>query len=832
MSQTISYRYLESKYVADNHVIANEILSFNISRYVDKLSTGMGITTLFLDHCPKNVIILSPYTSMVEIKQQKDKKKIATFIHGSANGAWGLIDKQIDNNKHVVINATTDGFIKLRENQPEIYHKILNYCHIVADEWHTVFGNTFSKSLPKLYEVILESPLTYVVTTGTSIINHLEIPDGVEIMILDYKVREKKELTIHLCKGEKNEIEKSIVLHIRDCLSKGLKPAIATNNKKYLKVCPELTKELLAGEAMKAKTKLVTKVEEVTNINNADVAFFSTKYVPGADFDGKVSVHTIADGSFKADSKTTQEIFQAPGRPRIGYINTKLTYKPSDGHRCEKVIISEIEQFDRAKPTYAADTKELFYELMMSQTYGDFEVFLEKFTYYGVDVTVVDEDEDYIGIDESSTLATSLTNLMKNNEQNIQRSYIHVLNNIQGDAYDTNLYTENIVTVYVIWKLVSLGLVDVDKLKADEDIGQQCRSIPFILDNATSCDDEVKKCLDWLRVVNSKKDIKAILKKKTVQSDKNEENVRSWVLLKSTLNNIFKTAFENKLKSIGINVIKHLKTYGDKTVNHGLEDALQRDVNLTFSEFTTNVHTNFKNKLQEFNIPDNQSATDLFLKVNDEVKKAVQSKTLNELNYILNGNRERYIKQFVDLGKFIFCLKYDLYFTGFKLTRSSNREYNPVVKVPKVLKRLTPIPFNEFDIISANPMIIDLLVGSNIGQNMYQSLMTKYGITRDQAKTKYNTAINNHKDKSRYKTMKSLGYDDSQANYLADLGKVKGKVYKETTAIEERLVDDLAHANFLNTYARSHDGLICFEDLTKLNLPNDVNFEKTHFSVR
>ena len=347
MNQDVVYRKLDPKFVSQDPILTEEILRFKINLYLDKLSTGMGVTTLFLYHCPKNVIVLSPFTSMVDIKQQKDTEGKVVFIHGTADGAWGLVEKKIDNSEHVVINATADGFIKLKENKPEIYQKILNYCHIVVDEWHTVFGNTFSKALPKLYEIILETPLPYIVTTGTSIINYLEVPDDVQIMVLDYKVREKKELAIHLCKGEKNEIEKSIALHIHDCLKKKLKPAIATNNKKYLKVCPELTRELLAGDAMKAKSKLVTKFDEVTNIGDADVAFFSTKYVPGADFEGDISIHTIADGSFKADSKTTQEIVQAPGRARIGYRNSKLTYKPSEGHRCEKEIISEIQQFDR-----------------------------------------------------------------------------------------------------------------------------------------------------------------------------------------------------------------------------------------------------------------------------------------------------------------------------------------------------------------------------------------------------------------------------------------------------------------------------------------------------
>ena len=77
--------------------------------------------------------------------------------------------------------------------------------------------------------------------------------------------------------------------------------------------------------------------------------------------------------------------------------------------------------------------------------------------------------------------------------------------------------------------------------------------------------------------------------------------------------------------------------------------------------------------------------------------------------------------------------------------------------------------------------------------------------------------------------MVSLGYNDDQAKYLAELGSVKGAIYRLATAKEEELVLDLANENFLHTFARSHDGLICFKELTKLNFPNNVNFNKTHF---
>lgn len=143
-----------------------------------------------------------------------------------------------------------------------------------------------------------------------------------------------------------------------------------------------------------------------------------------------------------------------------------------------------------------------------------------------------------------------------------------------------------------------------------------------------------------------------------------------------------------------------------------------------------------------------------------------------------------------------------------------NRVYNKTTSLSiGQIESLTYGHFIEVDITAANPQFIDEMLNkypglekSNIGCNVYENLMRKRGLTRNEAKEIYNIALNKSDEHNRdirrtKKVFLDAGYTTKQISKLYELTKIKGEIYLKMTEREKEAVNKIREV------------LICFENI-------------------
>jgi hypothetical protein len=96
------------------------------------------------------------------------------------------------------------------------------------------------------------------------------------------------------------------------------------------------------------------------------------------------------------------------------------------------------------------------------------------------------------------------------------------------------------------------------------------------------------------------------------------------------------------------------------------------------------------------------------------------------------------------------------------------RIYNSTAQCPRTLRYLQPFILVGFDITGAYPSFIDKAVGSNLGKTIYDNIATSTGISRSEAKTLFNRALNSKKYRSHDLEFIPLFIDKLEAQGLTD----------------------------------------------------------------
>jgi len=172
-----------------------------------------------------------------------------------------------------------------------------------------------------------------------------------------------------------------------------------------------------------------------------------------------------------------------------------------------------------------------------------------------------------------------------------------------------------------------------------------------------------------------------------------------------------------------------------------------------------------------------------------------------------------------------------------KSKETKNREYHGLTQLLKGLRCMIPLIYLSIDLVSANPQIIDKLLGCKKGLFVYQNLMDKRGISRDKAKKLFNMTLNRH-----YLTIEDAmlvymdcGYNDDEALRLAQMTtrKKKGEFYEVMTAIEKKLMKNYSNELTVESY-RFHDALIVNLESVEyqhITLPTFVKGYNYHFTL-
>jgi len=160
----------------------------------------------------------------------------------------------------------------------------------------------------------------------------------------------------------------------------------------------------------------------------------------------------------------------------------------------------------------------------------------------------------------------------------------------------------------------------------------------------------------------------------------------------------------------------------------------------------------------------------------------------------------------------------------FKVKADGNREYNPLSKIPTILRSCLPFDVMEFDIKRAFPTFIDIELQSNFRESIYEKISKQEfsmylnsnaenkGMTIDVARTKLATV-----------------YGDRTCEVITDERfNKKGKVFSDFTSYEKKYIELFIKENELKHYARLHDGVFVLKGTECKRL----KFDTVEFSVK
>lgn len=176
-------------------------------------------------------------------------------------------------------------------------------------------------------------------------------------------------------------------------------------------------------------------------------------------------------------------------------------------------------------------------------------------------------------------------------------------------------------------------------------------------------------------------------------------------------------------------------------------------------------------------------------------------------------------------GLFLICKECGLPTDNFKISYGENkyREFNPMVKTARPYRKYFPFKLLEYDIKCANPTFIDLLVNSNLKDEVYSSLQKNRGIDRETAKELFNTYVNSGEYNSLEKQKEfflECGYNEKQAKELAQLTKPTPegkKMYDHMTSMERGMIEAFVRENKIRGFVRLHDAVIVFDKAENRN---------------
>ncbi|MDB0040613.1 hypothetical protein N9E81_00360 [Algibacter sp.] len=145
----------------------------------------------------------------------------------------------------------------------------------------------------------------------------------------------------------------------------------------------------------------------------------------------------------------------------------------------------------------------------------------------------------------------------------------------------------------------------------------------------------------------------------------------------------------------------------------------------------------------------------------------------------------------------------------FNVKVTEHREYNPLSKIPSVLRANLPFKVKEFDIVRAFPTFIDRELGiSNRDQDVYNII----------DKVTFNTLLNIHND------VKGTSIEDVRTKlkpiYGSRVNEVitesrfneKGRMFKDMVIYEEQAIEKFVEANDIENFVRLHDGIFVLEE--------------------
>lgn len=159
----------------------------------------------------------------------------------------------------------------------------------------------------------------------------------------------------------------------------------------------------------------------------------------------------------------------------------------------------------------------------------------------------------------------------------------------------------------------------------------------------------------------------------------------------------------------------------------------------------------------------------------------------------------------------------------FNVQFKDDREYNPLTKIPSVLRGSLPFDVKEYDIKRAFPTFIDIELNSEYRHDVYEKISKSNFAMFLNSNIESKVTI----DKAR-KGLKTI-YKDRVNEVLTDERyNEKGRLFKDLTRYEKEYIDMFVSENKLTNYVRLHDGIFVLKDVECESLV----FDTVEFSIK
>jgi hypothetical protein len=304
-----------------------------------------------------------------------------------------------------------------------------------------------------------------------------------------------------------------------------------------------------------------------------------------------------------------------------------------------------------------------------------------------------------------------------------------------------------------------------------------------------------------------------------VQQDKVDEETLQSMEIQSKISEVIKADYLygiSKTLDIPTNKIQKLIDENDK----GLNDKMyKRHIKSFFKHSLNKVIRNLSFEPTAHQIEGIELKIDTYKNTLNKTKEDRTSDSikfkLSLIDYSIEKQKECHRYYLLGMAS----LHIAGHMAGFRCSKASNREYNVATKVPRALRyKYTPYKMVEVDIASTNPQIIDQILRTNIGMDVYNNLMNNHGISRDRAKVLFNRTINNQNLSIEKATeiYVSAGYTEEDAKKLAERT-TSSKIYTEMCVEEEYLIDTYKAVTRVQNAIRIHDALLM------LAIPHNTN---------
>lgn len=159
----------------------------------------------------------------------------------------------------------------------------------------------------------------------------------------------------------------------------------------------------------------------------------------------------------------------------------------------------------------------------------------------------------------------------------------------------------------------------------------------------------------------------------------------------------------------------------------------------------------------------------------------------------------------------------------FNVKIKDNREYNPLTKIPSVLRGNIPFEVKEYDIKRAFPSFIDIELNTDFRHSIYESInKSEFAIYLNSNKNSKVSITDARKGLSKiYKELSNKIITDERYNE-------QGKAFKDFAKYEKEYIDKFIHENKLTNCVRLHDGIFINKAITC----NHTTFDKVEFSIK